>query len=159
MTLIGPLTPGSSTTWGAGFHVWRGDVVGNGAQDPFGFVSRDDALVDVDGPWVLGEDAPSKLQSSKQNLATRLQGKRGGDVKRHRVGCISAVRPDGLGDGSSKLGEQTFCWRRGLNAVESRGKNQCGNTFDFALSAPRPAAKAEAELNGFGDAHVERCAD
>ena len=77
----------------------------------------------------------------------------------HRVGRIGAVGPDGLGDGGGKLGEQALGRRRSFNPVERGGKNQSGDNFDFALSAPRPSAKAEAELNGFGDAHVERCAD
>ena len=61
MTLVGPLAPGSSTTRGARFDLWRGDVVGDGSQDPFCFVSGDDALVQGDGPWVFGENAPSQL--------------------------------------------------------------------------------------------------
>ena len=52
--------------------------------------------------------------------------------------------PNGLGDGSGKLGEQALGRRRSFNPVECSGMNQNGNNFDFALQVPGPVAKAEA---------------
>ena len=93
----------------------------DGTQDPFGFVSRDNSLIQGYRPWVFGEDAPSKLQSSEQDLAARLQGIEGGGVERHRVGSVSAVGPDGLSDGSGKSGKQALGRWRGFDPIESGG--------------------------------------
>ena len=158
MALVGQFAPGSGTTGRAGIHHWGSDIVGNGASDPFSFLGSDDTLNHTNGPRVLGEDAPGKLESAKKNLATRLQGKGGGDVKGHRVGSIGAVGA-GFGDGSGKFGEQALGRGCSFNPVESGGKNQSGDDFDFALPGPRPVAEAEAKLNGFHDALVERGAN
>ena len=72
------------------------DVVADGTQDPSGFMSRNNAPIQGYRPWVFSEDAPSKLQSSEQDLAARLQGMEGGGVERHRVGSVSAVGPMAL---------------------------------------------------------------
>ena len=76
-------------------------------------------------------------------------------MERHRVGSVSAVRPNGLSDGCGEFGKHALGWRRGFNPIESSSDNQSGDDLDFALSAPRPVAKAEAKLCGFEDAFFE----
>ena len=46
-----------------------------------------------------------------------------------------------------------------LPHIESSGENECGDNFDVALSGPWPMAEAEAKLDGFEDALVERSAN
>ena len=53
---------------------------------------------------------------------------------------VSAVGPDSLGDGGGKLGEQAIGRRRSFHPVECGGKNQSGDNFYFAFSAPGSVA-------------------
>ena len=140
VALIGLRAPGSRTAGRTRIHQWGSGVVGNGAKEPFGCVGSDDTLHHDDSPRMLGENAPGKLKSAEQNLAARLKGKVGGDVEGHRVGRVGAVGSDGLGDGGGKLGKQAPGRRRSFHPVKCGGKNQSGDNFDFAFSAPGSVA-------------------
>ena len=92
-------------------------------------------------------------------MTARLQRIGGGSVKCHRVRCVGTVRPNGLGDGSGKLGEQALRRWGSFNPVKTSGKDHSCDDFDFAFPAPRHVAQLKAKLNGLGDALVERGAD
>ena len=86
MALVGPLTPGSSATWGAGVHVRRCAVDGDGTEDTTSLIGGDDTLESFDGPGVLRKDPSCKLESAKEDLAAWLQSILSSNVESHRIG-------------------------------------------------------------------------
>ena len=62
---------------------------------------------------------------------------------------------DGSGNGGGELGERALSWGCGFDPIKPAGKHKSGDHLDFALSGPRPAAKREAQLGGFGEALVD----
>ena len=86
VALVGPLTPGSGATGGAGVHVRRCAVDGDGTEDTTSLIGGDDTLESIKGPGVLCKDPPRKLEAAKENLAARLQIIASGKVEGHRVG-------------------------------------------------------------------------
>ena len=86
MALVGPLSPGSSATRGAGVHVRRSAVDGDGTEDTTSLIGGNDTLESFDGPGVLRKDPSCKLEAAKEDLAAWLQSILSSNVESHRVG-------------------------------------------------------------------------
>ena len=72
VALVGPLTPGSSATRGAGVHVRRSAVDGDGTEDTTSLIGGDDTLESINGPGVLRKNPSCKLEAAKEDLASWL---------------------------------------------------------------------------------------